>query len=262
MATDGPDRRLIAYTLDRPLPPIQPAPVRRDWMDASPQGFAYRCLPLTIANSHGWVVLAESTSDAVWNGGDQPGDIAIKQVGGPGAAPLSHFGAGILTFHVDALIRTPPGMNLWVSGPPNAVKDGIAPLSGVVETDWAPMTFTMNWRFTRPFHSVRFTAGEAICFFFPVPRDIVAGMQPETRPLAEDPALQAAHHGWRQARNGFNAGLKQPGSPEQAQGWQRHYHRGRAPVGGGAVHGHATKSQARPFPPPAPAVTREASPPP
>lgn len=248
MALDAPDRCLIAYTLDRPLPPIMPAPVRRDWMDASPQGFAYRCLPLTIANSHGWVVLGESTFDAVWNGGDQPGDIEIIFISDPISPPLSHFGAGILTFHVDALLRTPPGLNLWVSGPPNALKDGIAPLSGVVEADWAPMTFTMNWRFTRPHHPVRFTAGEPVCFFFPVPRDLVAAMQPEARPLAEDPALHAAHHGWRQSRNGFNAALKQPGSEAQTQGWQRHYHRGLAPTGESAVHGHATKVQARPFP--------------
>ena len=262
MGHDAPDRRLIAYTLDRPLPPIQPAPVRRDWMDASPQGFAYRCLPLTMANSHGWVVLGQRSFDAVWNGGDQPNDIALKFLDEAGPAPVSHFGAGILTFHVDTLIRTPPGMNLWVSGPPNSLKDGIMPLSGLVETDWAPMTFTMNWRFTRPFHPVRFHAGEPVCFFFPVPRDIVSQMQPETVPLAQDAPLHAAHHGWRERRNGFNAGLKRPGSAEQAQGWQRHYHRGRAPVGDGALHGHSTKAQARPFPQAEPALTPAASPPP
>ncbi|MBO1074381.1 DUF6065 family protein [Roseomonas marmotae] len=251
MANDASDRRLIAYTLDQALPPIQPAPVRRDWMDGG-QGFPYRCLPLTIANSHGWVVLGECTFDAVWNGGNGANDIAIKMIDQAGPPPLSHFGMGVLTFHVSALFRTPPGINLWVSGPPNTPTDGIAPLSGVVETDWAPMTFTMNWRFTRPFHSVRFTAGEPICFFFPVPRDIVAGMRPETRPLSEDAALHAAHHIWRQQRTSFNADLKRSGSPAQAQGWQRHYHRGQAPAGEGAIHGHATKVQARPFPEVAP----------
>jgi hypothetical protein len=248
MATDAPDSRLIAYTLGRPLPRIQPASARRGWMDATPQGFAYRCLPLTIANSHGWVVLGESSFDAVWNGGNQPGDIALKfrQEGNP--APVSHFGAGILTFHIDALLRTPPGMNLWISGPPNEPKDGIAPLTGVVEADWAPMTFTMNWRFTRPFHPVRFEAGEPICFFFPIPRDIVRNAQPETRTLADEPELHAAHHNWRHARSAFSDGLKQQGSAAQAEGWQRHYHRGQCPAGMVAAHGHTTKVQAPPFP--------------
>jgi hypothetical protein len=249
MASDVADRRLVAYTLGRPLPPIRPAPVRREWMDASPGGFAYRCLPLTIANSHGWVVLAQCSFDASWNGGSGPGDIAVKILEQQGSAPVSHFGMGVLTFHVEALLRTPPGLNLWISGPPNAPKDGIAPLSGVVETDWAPMTFTMNWQFTRPHHPVRFLVGEPICFFFPVPRDIVSAMKPETRPLSDNPVLHAAHQGWQEARQGFNRELQEPGSAARAQGWQRHYHRGAAPVGDGAVHGHATKVQARPFPP-------------
>ena len=42
------------------------------------------------------------------------------------------------------------GWNTFVTGPMNGIKDGIAPLSGVIETDWSPYSFTMNWRFTRP----------------------------------------------------------------------------------------------------------------
>ena len=38
-------------------PLIRPAPARRDWMDATPESFAYRCLPLDIANAHGWELL-------------------------------------------------------------------------------------------------------------------------------------------------------------------------------------------------------------
>ncbi len=33
------------------------APKDRDWIDATDQKFAYRCLPLAIANQAGWVIL-------------------------------------------------------------------------------------------------------------------------------------------------------------------------------------------------------------
>jgi hypothetical protein len=237
--------RLIAYRLDRPPPCIRPASVRRDWMDASPQGFAYRCLPLTIANGHGWEIPGDTDFEAWWNGGDQPGDIVLRTRQRGRMVPVSHFGAGVLTFHIDVLLRTEPGTGLWVSGPPNSPKDGIAPLSGVVETDWAPMTFTMNWRFTRPHQVVRFAVGEPVCFFFPLPRGIVPDTRPELRDLAEAPELQAAHADWCAARASFNSALKQPGSTARQQGWQRDYHRGRgAPEGAD----HRTKLQARPFP--------------
>ena len=57
---------------------------------------------------------------------------------------------GILTFDVAYIFRTPPGYHLLVSGPINTFKDGVAPMTAVVETDWLPYTFTFNYQFTRP----------------------------------------------------------------------------------------------------------------
>src|SRR6056297_2596032 len=55
---------------------IEPASPRRDWMDET-GGFAYRCLPLTIANQAGWIVRSPASFQAVWNGGPQIGDTAV-----------------------------------------------------------------------------------------------------------------------------------------------------------------------------------------
>src|SRR3954454_16507116 len=50
--------KLKLYAL-RPDPlPVRPAPLTRAWMDAVPDNHAYRCLPLNIANSHGWELLS------------------------------------------------------------------------------------------------------------------------------------------------------------------------------------------------------------
>ncbi|MCQ4161914.1 DUF6065 family protein [Roseomonas sp. GC11] len=248
MADEDPPR-LIAYQLDHPMPPLRPGSVRRAWMDATREGFAYRCLPLTIANGHGWEIQGQTGFEAWWTGGSSPGDVVIRVLKPGALAPSSHFGAGVLTFAIPTLLRTPPGIGLWVGGPPNAPKDGIAPLTGVVETDWAPMTFTMNWRFTRPDHVVRFRPGEPIGFFFPLPLGLAEAMRPEIRPLAADPPLAEAHRAWCAGRRSFNAGLKEEGSAERRQGWQRHYHQGVAP-GGEAAPDHRTRIRVRPFPPP------------
>jgi len=242
--------RLTAHTLGEDPPRLRPAQARRDWMDATPQGFANRCLPLTIANAHGWEVVGGAGFEAWWNGGPGTADITIRHddPARPGRpAPVSHFGSGILTFHVDILFRTDPGVNLWVSGPVNAAKDGIAPLTGVVETDWSPATFTMNWRFTRPRHPVRFVPGEPVCALFPLPRDLIARVEPVLRPLSADPALESAYADWHRSRSAFNDGLRQPGSPARAQGWQREYHRGR--IGPAEAEDHLTRLRPRDFEP-------------
>ena len=93
-------------------------------MSATRGNFAYRCLPLSIANSHGWEILVDQTFEAAWNGGSETGDIQVRPLGG-GASALasSHFGYGVLTFRAGYLFRTPPGCNLWVTGPVNRPKD-------------------------------------------------------------------------------------------------------------------------------------------
>ena len=73
------------------------------------------------------------------------------------------------------VFRTEPGWNLFVGGSPNEPKDGLYPLSGVIETDWAPYSFTMNWQFTRPDHWISFEEGEPFCFLYPVQRGLLEG---------------------------------------------------------------------------------------
>ncbi|ONG58328.1 hypothetical protein BKE38_03110 [Pseudoroseomonas deserti] len=241
---------LTAYALpEAPLPPIRPASPRRGWMDATPGGFAYRCLPLTIANAHGWEIQTQCGVEAWWNGGPSREDVSVRVLRAGGVAPVSHFGAGVLTFPVPALLRCAPGQALWVGGPPNAAKDGIAPLTGIVEADWAPMTFTMNWRFTRPDHVVRFAPGETVCFFFPLDLSLALDARPETRPLAAEPSLAASHAAWRDSRRRFNIDLHAPQSEARRQGWQRDYTRGEGPEGARA-EAHLTRIRLRPFPPP------------
>lgn len=216
-------------------------------MDATPNSFAHRCLPLTIANAHGWEILNPGAFAAAWSGGPEKDAIRIKAAAPERLAPISHFGSGVLTFHVTALFRTEPGTNLWVTGPANRPKDGIAPLSGVIETDWAPYTFTMNWIFTRANHVVRFEAGEPFCFFFPLQRDMVESVEPEFRDLASDPEVAAAFHDWSRARAGFNRNLAEPESEARKEKWQKAYYRGLRPDGRDGAPDHRIKLRLRPF---------------
>src|SRR5262249_55491680 len=142
----------------------------RAWMDATDRRFAYRCLPLTIANAMGWELLSPTRITARWNGGLELADIEVDIEGEEWKAnrvAWSHFRRGILTFHSGCLVRTDPGIGRWARGAPNWPKDGIAPLDGIIETDWLASTFTMNWQFTRP-GSVSFQTDEPFGFVTPI----------------------------------------------------------------------------------------------
>jgi hypothetical protein len=240
--------KLIAYPTSGGITPeIRPASPTRDWMDATPDRFAYRCLPLNIANSHGWEVLSPSTFVAWWDGGPGLGAVHIESSDPPHLLPVSHFGSGVLTFHVHALIRTEPGYNLWVGGSPNRIKEGISPLTGVIETDWSAYSFTMNWKFTRVSWPVRFEKGEPICFFFPVQRGLIGAQEPELRDLDSDPELARQYREWVNGRRSFLDQLPVEGSDAQKQSWQKSYFRGNQPDGSPGPDDHQTKLAPEPF---------------
>ena len=197
--------KLDIYKLFEHTPEIVPARSRRDWMDAFPDRHPYRCLPLTMANSTGWEILCPLSFKAEWDGGPLEENIEIwTHDEWPPLSSFadSHFRRGVLTFHTGHLFRTPPGWAVWVSGPPNAPKDGISPLTGLVETDWLPFPFTMNWIFTRP-GRVEFQKGEPFAFVTLMEHHKLEEIEPDLRLIDDNPDLKQDYEDWSKSRGGL-----------------------------------------------------------
>lgn len=240
----------IYRTSDIPVD-IAPAPVDRAWMDRTPEKFANRCLPLRMANQAGWVVRSLDSFAALWTGSSHTQGVKIILDGPPPTdrpfSAVSHFGSGVLTFTIPVLLRTEPGWQMQVMGPPNVPYLGIAPLSGIVETDWACHSFTMNWRFTEPMRVVRFEKGDPICQLLPVRLADIEAMEPELLHISDDPELDRQHRQFSQSRTQFNADLLVEGSAASEDGWQKQYFQGRQPDGTRADAAHFTKLKVCPL---------------
>ena len=216
--------KLIAYQVyEHDSAPIRPAPRERRWMEDADKKSPYRCLPLVVANQYGWEILSTHRFRASWDGTSKPEGLYVENLYGDG--PLhcrSHFGDGVLTFQIPFLFKTPNGWNLMVRGPTNSPKDGIVALDGIIETDWAHSTFTMNWRFTRAC-TVEFTLREPICLFFPIQRGVLEMFRGEFRMLEADRQFEDKFREWSTSRERFLSALEE-GTPEVvAQGWQKDY---------------------------------------
>jgi len=238
--------KITAYEVVEEPMPLKTGDRRRAWMDELPERFAYRCLPLAIANQMGWEILSPVGFTARWNGREGLDAIRIRFDDTPSPLVGSHFGHGVLTFSLGYLFRTSKAHNLWVKGPANAPKDGIAALEGVIETDWAPFSFTMNWQFTRKRHKVRFERDEPIATVLPYPRHYLGKFDPQIRNLNEDAGLYRQYTQWREDRLRFNEDLSRPGSQAQQQGWQRSYMKGEDGAGQ-SFAGHETKLRIQDF---------------
>jgi hypothetical protein len=244
----------IAYRLPgKNHAPIVCARPGREWMRELVDQFANRCLPLLIANQSGWLLLNPQPLRAMWTGGNGRGGVVVEYDGGVPDYPVANsvFGYGILTWRVDYLFRTPPGYNLLVTGPSNMPMDAIQPLQGVVETDWAVSSFTMNWKFTRPGEQVLFGLHEPFCMVVPQRRGELESFMPRIRDIGEAPEIADE---WREfeRRRQLHAALRGLVAAKSGQAavsqipWEREYMRGETTRGRPAPE-HQKKLSLRQF---------------
>lgn len=233
---------------------IVPAPRRRDWMEATVKRNANRCLPLLVANESGWVLQNAATFTAIWDGRDHPDGVTIE-FADAGSAPRPGyvrcpFGHGIVSFAIPYLFRTPPGYNLLARGPANWPKDGACALEGLVETDWAMSTFTMNWKLTRPGHPVVFEEDEPFCMVVPQRRGELESFEPEVRSVRSDPETREGWNDWFKRRHQLEVEkFLSEFSGEFADArdaWQQDYFRGRL-ADGTPAREHQTKLRLKEF---------------
>lgn len=223
---------------------LVPSSPSREWMDAFHNRHAYRCLPLNISNTHGWDVLCPFKMTAHWNGGNAVEDITVETGKEEHKDLLSHvlrsnFSRGIITFHTGFLFRTSPGWNLLATGPFNRPKPKAAPLTGIIETDWLPYPFTMNWQLMSP-GTVTFEEGEPFCTVMPIPKHYLQDVTPEIFDLKDDLVLEYEQEMFKREREGFMKKFHARDPETLKQGWQRHYFVGRMPDNT-KIEGHTNK---------------------
>jgi hypothetical protein len=240
--------KLTAYkTYNYNCQSLVPASRTRDWMDKTPGAFAYHCLPLVMANSLGWFLLNNVPCEMEWDGTEPSSGLKVWATEELTEAekylmPSSHFGSGVLTFHAEFMFCTEKKMNLITKGPANMPKHGIQALEGVIETDWLPYPFTMNWKMTAKNTRVRFERGEPIAQLIPWPSDLISTVEPEIRTMESNPELFAKYEDYRKKRTVFNEKFKYDGSKRQ-----KYYVRGEDSLGNRYPDIHRTDWKTKPF---------------
>ena len=242
--------KLIAYqNYDYNCQKLVPASRTRQWMDETPGAFAYHCLPLVMANSLGWFVINDVPCEMEWDGTEPADGLKIWPTEPLNDTqkmfmPESHFGSGVVTFHAEFMFWTEEKISLITKGPANMPKHGIQSLEGVIETDWLPYPFTMNWRMTAKNTRVRFERGEPIAQIIPYPSDLISCVEPQILSLESNPELFAKHEDYRKKRTVFNERFKYDGDKRQ-----KYYVRGEDSLGNKYSENHRTDWKTKPFAP-------------
>ncbi|MEZ6024457.1 MAG: DUF6065 family protein [Hyphomonadaceae bacterium] len=241
--------KLTCYRGSDTAAAIVPGRPERDWMDSAPERQPYRCLPLTIANTTGWEMQSPIGFSAHWDGRLTPDAVKVR-FDEPSSSRFveTYFGNGVITFHHGWHFKTEPGWDLWIGGPPNTIKHGIAPLTGIIETYWLPQPFTMNWRFTAP-GTVRFEKDESFALIMPVPHSAIDDVEPVIEHLQDNPEDMAATKSWLESRRDWIRRKEEGGPDAPTDQWQRHYFQGVNADGTPGPSDHIAKRRVKPLRP-------------
>jgi hypothetical protein len=144
-----------------------------------------------------------------------------------------------VTFHTDYIFRTDGEWDLLATGPFNSPKDGVYPLTGIIESNWLPYPFTMNWQVTRP-GTIVFEKEEPFCFIFPIRKQAVLDCLPEIHDIAEDPELGRQHDAFATSRNDFMRRFHANDPEALRNPWLKYYFKGCHPDGA-VVDNHINK---------------------
>lgn len=180
---------------------IEQSPVDRKWMDETEGRYSYRCLPLTYASRHGWAIRAPEDVVVAWDGKSNAEILSGAMTEHGAVFADTNTGNGIVTFHVNAIPRTPADYNLWLMGGPNLVIPGASPLSAIVESDWTFASPTMNWKLTDPGREVVFKKGDPVFFFVPIHKTYLEGFELQHVDIQDSPEMLQRyndHLNWRQ----------------------------------------------------------------
>jgi len=154
-------------------PKIEPASIRREWMDKTYNKLAYMCTPLLDAMSDGWEVKLPQDVIVKWNGlsegldGERQDNISIisGEFYGDIKIVSTDTGVGAVTFVLGLIAETDKDHYLKISGPPNYIFKDAEPLTGLLRSDrFMDHPLQVTWKINNPDKEILFPKGMPICF--------------------------------------------------------------------------------------------------
>lgn len=189
--------------------PVVPGAKERDWFDRSDQRMLYNDITLTLANQSGWEFIVPEDFEIEWNGGEKSEDVIVHCLTSEVFRFYTGMGNGICSIRAGYVVQTPPDYAILCTGAPNFFKDGAAPMTSLIESNWAHVTFFINWKMTRP-GRVAFKKGEPLGFCTIIPHRQLENFELEVDSLKSNADLFQKYTMWQnysEGRDTYTAGI-------------------------------------------------------
>lgn len=114
---------------------LSPMSIKRDWMDETPQGHAYRCFPVGQANMVGWSISCKEDIRFIWNGINDTSSENVKILD---EKPYMYTGRGqaTISFSTGLVFKSDENISLLTINPVNYFNPDFETMSSLMSTSF------------------------------------------------------------------------------------------------------------------------------
>jgi hypothetical protein len=116
--------------------------IKRDWMDETPEGHAYRCHPVTSANVIGWYISCPVDIEFIWNGINDTTSNNVKILKGMQYVYTGR-GQSSVSFNTGFILRTEEKMSVLTINPQNYFNSDFEVMSSLISTSFLSADFPL-----------------------------------------------------------------------------------------------------------------------
>lgn len=158
---------ITAYRTSHNAANLHQTRLQRDWMDATVNRHAYRCYPVSMANTIGWSLSYDKDISFVWDGVLDTTPDHVKVLQGEEFCSTGRAN-GTISFETGIIFRTAPDVTLISIAPPNYFIDGAQAFTSIISTSFFRETFPCAWMITKPNEVITIPAGTPVATLIPV----------------------------------------------------------------------------------------------
>jgi hypothetical protein len=146
---------------------LEPLPVTRDWMDATPDKHAYHCFPVTLANTVGWSLSCPKDVTFIWDGINDTTNTHIKFLEGEEFVWAGR-GQSTVSFNTNLIMKTTKDLSILTISVPNYFHEDFDVMNSVMSTSFYPHPLPLAIKVKTPNKKITIKAGTPIAAIIPI----------------------------------------------------------------------------------------------
>lgn len=146
---------------------IESMSIKRDWMDETPQGHAYRCHPVTSANVIGWSISSPVDIKFIWNGINDTSNTTVTILEGKNYVYTGR-GQSSVSFNTGFILRTNQDVSVLTITPQNYFNPDIEVISSLISTSFLNTDFPLAIKCMTANKEITIKAGTPIATIIPI----------------------------------------------------------------------------------------------